>query len=43
MKVGGTRILSIPYALGYGARGEPSVPAYAGLLFEVRLIGVTKK
>ena len=43
MKVGGTRILSIPYTLGYGARGASSIPAYAGLLFEVKLIGVTKK
>ena len=43
MKVGGTRILSIPYALGYGERGASSIPAYAGLLFEVKLIGVEKK
>ncbi len=43
MKVGGTRILSIPYSLGYGARGAASIPAYAGLLFEVKLIGVEKK
>ncbi|WP_257638167.1 FKBP-type peptidyl-prolyl cis-trans isomerase [Janthinobacterium sp. UMAB-56] len=44
MKVGGTRILSIPYDLGYGKAGSPpKVPGYAGLLFEVKLIGVTKK
>ena len=43
MKVGGTRILSIPYTLGYGERGASSIPAYAGLLFEVKLIGVEKK
>ena len=44
MKVGGTRILSIPYDLGYGKVGKPTaIPGYAGLLFEVKLIGVTKK
>ena len=43
MKVGGTRIQSIPYTLGYGERGASSIPAYAGLRFEVKLIGVEKK
>ncbi|MGK5012296.1 FKBP-type peptidyl-prolyl cis-trans isomerase [Janthinobacterium sp. MDB2-8] len=44
MQVGGTRILSIPYDLGYGKAGKlPSIPGYAGLLFEVKLIGLQKK
>ena len=44
MQVGGTRTLAIPYDLGYGTAGSlPKIPGYAGLLFEVKLIGVTKK
>ncbi|MGK5077430.1 FKBP-type peptidyl-prolyl cis-trans isomerase [Janthinobacterium sp. HLX7-2] len=44
MKEGGTRTLAIPYDLGYGKAGSlPKIPGYSGLLFEVKLVGVTKK
>ena len=41
MKVGGTRMLTIPPGMGYGSQGAGGViPPNATLLFEVELLDV---
>lgn len=40
MKAGGTRLLIIPPAVGYGSLGQGAVPPNSVLVFEVQLISV---
>ena len=41
MRVGGTRVLIIPSAMGYGAAGVPGlIPPNSGLVFSVELLAV---
>lgn len=40
MKVGGTRTVLIPSALGYGTSGTTGIPANSGLVFEIKLTAV---
>jgi peptidylprolyl isomerase len=41
MKVGGKRMLYIPAALGYGAKGAgDDIPPQARLIFEVELLAI---
>lgn len=40
MKVGGTRLVIVPPAVGYGATGQGSIPPNAVLIFQVQLLAV---
>lgn len=43
MRVGGTRTLTIPADLGYGANERPGIPANSTLIFEVELLEIVEK
>ena len=40
MRVGGTRILIIPYAQAYGPAGQGPIPPEADLIFQVKLVDI---
>lgn len=40
MKVGGTRLVIVPPAVGYGASGQGSIPGNSVLVFQVQLLAV---
>ncbi|MDD3647325.1 MAG: FKBP-type peptidyl-prolyl cis-trans isomerase [Candidatus Dojkabacteria bacterium] len=42
MKVEGKRKLEIPSSMGYGAAGSGTIPANAGLIFEIELLEIVK-
>jgi len=37
---GGKAKLYIPYRLAYGAQGNPRIPAYADLVFEIEMVNL---
>lgn len=40
MSAGDRWMIYIPYSVGYGTRGDSTIPGYSTLIFEVHLLGI---
>ena len=42
MRLGGTRTIVVPAALGYGAQGQGAIPENAVIVFEITVVSIVK-